>query len=137
MNTYAYNKCLCGLFLLLLFASFVGYVGKANESNFDKIETGMSMQQAIHILGKPTHLEKVLANNQLTLAIWEQPNTMIILKFIYDQVVVKNFTKTGGLNAIIGDDDFIKQNNHEDVENKVNEYTGRAEKKKVFISTMK
>lgn len=139
MNTCActYNKGLCCLFLLLLVISLVGFVSKVNENNFEKIEAGMTLQQVINILGKPSHLEAIIANNDaLTLAIWRQPNSLIMLKFIANRVAMKNFSKNIGVNTLIGDDDFITKNDHEDVENRVREYVERSEKKRTSIATL-
>jgi hypothetical protein len=137
MNTSIFSKCLCGLFSLLLWISFVGYVCKVSEANFDKIQTGMTVQETIHILGQPTRFEKVLGKGEQTLAIWRHPNVMITLKFVYDHLIMKDFIKDRELSEFIGDDDFIKQNDKDHVENKNGGYMKRAYKKPASISAMK
>lgn len=77
------------LFSLMLFAC-----AKATPDNYDKVQTGMSMQQVVAILGEPTGVESFnFAGLSGTAATWKNGDTTIVVQFFNDKVQIKALNK--------------------------------------------
>lgn len=69
---------------------------KVTQENFEKIQTHMTIDQVISVLGKPTNSEKInLGGISGISAIWRDANGEIDIQFLNDKVIVKSFSKAG------------------------------------------
>lgn len=80
------------IFLLLLLALVA--CSQINQTNFDKVKTGMTMQQVTQILGQPSDVTSMdFAGISGTSATWKTKNTTIVIQFINDTVKLKIMNK--------------------------------------------
>jgi hypothetical protein len=68
---------------------------RINQTNFEKIQTGMSLAQVQAILGEPTEASSMdLAVFSGTASKWRQGDVTITIQFVNGKVVAKQFSKT-------------------------------------------
>lgn len=86
-------------YIFLLFFSALIACSQVNQANFDKIKTGMTMQQVTQILGQPSDIESVdFAGISGTSATWKTKDTNIIVQFISNAVKIKILNKISSEN---------------------------------------
>lgn len=76
--------------ILVLCATLVllaGACSKVTNENYAQIETGMSYDEVVAILGPPDEVDEVLGTKS---AAWGQEPKMISVKFIADKVVFRS-----------------------------------------------
>lgn len=74
--------------------------GRVTQANFEKIKSGMNMQEVVAILGEPTNSGSIdVAGVSGTSATWKDSHGEINIQFLNDQVTVKTFSKEGGQGA--------------------------------------
>ncbi|HJY75548.1 MAG TPA: outer membrane protein assembly factor BamE [Burkholderiales bacterium] len=83
--------------LLALAAALVlAACSKVNQENFLKIQEGMSEEQVIALLGRPTESNSVnVLGVSGTASRWEAGDTVITVRFVNGQVAFKSFDKAG------------------------------------------
>lgn len=79
--------------LLTIFVlSFLIGCSPLTQSNFDKVQTNMSMKDVIAILGEPTTSQSInIAGISGTSAVWKDKHAEIDIQFINDRVAMKTF----------------------------------------------
>jgi hypothetical protein len=72
-----------------------GCLSKINQTNYEKIQTGMTMEEVKKILGEPTESKTAGGGDLLsgTSAIWQDDGTTIDIKFINGKVKFKTFNE--------------------------------------------
>ena len=66
---------------------------RVSEENYNKISSGMSFQEVVQILGKPTSTGKfALGELSATTATWESDKGKVVIQFINNVVKLKNFS---------------------------------------------
>lgn len=81
------------IFLLILLAS----CSRVNQTNFNKIHTGMQMKEVIAILGEPTTSDSVnIAGISGTSATWKDKQAVISIQFLDDKVQIKAYSNPVG-----------------------------------------
>lgn len=81
-------------FLILSLSLLVTACSRINQTNFEKIKSGMSMQEVVAILGEPTSSDSInLGIFSGTSATWKDTNAEITVQFLNDKVEVKSFSK--------------------------------------------
>jgi len=69
---------------------------KVNQENFLKIQEGMSEQEVISLLGRPTESNSVnVLGVSGTASRWVSGDTVISVRFVNGKVAVKSFDKAG------------------------------------------
>jgi hypothetical protein len=69
---------------------------KISQENFDKIKSGMTMEEVKGILGEPTESSAMgLGPLSGTSAHWKDKDKRISIQFVNGKVTVKNFSKGG------------------------------------------
>ncbi|MDM5270595.1 DUF3862 domain-containing protein [Sulfurovum sp. zt1-1] len=58
---------------------------KVTKENYDKIESGMSYEEVLKLLGKPENCSKALGISSCT---WKNDEAKIVIMFVSDQVTV-------------------------------------------------
>ena len=87
------KKALCALLAALIVAA----CSKVNQENFLKIQEGMSEQEVISILGRPTESNSVnVLGLSGTVSRWVAGSTVITVRFVNGQVGFKSFDQPGG-----------------------------------------
>ena len=82
--------------LALLAAAVLAACSKVNQENFLKIREGMSEEEVISILGRPTESNSVnLLGNSGTASRWVAGDAVIAVRFVNGQVAFKSFDKPG------------------------------------------
>jgi hypothetical protein len=82
------------LLLALFFCMTLIACSKISQTNFDKINTNMTMKEVVAILGEPTSSESInIAGISGTSAVWKDKNAEIDIQFLNDKVTVKAFSK--------------------------------------------
>lgn len=77
-----------------LFCAIILSCSKISQKNYDKINTNMTMQEVMTILGEPTNSESInIAGISGTSAVWKDQNGEIDIQFLNDRVAVKSFSK--------------------------------------------
>jgi outer membrane protein assembly factor BamE (lipoprotein component of BamABCDE complex) len=79
---------------VVLVFSFILLVScsRVSQSNFNKVQTGMTMDEVISILGEPTNSDSVsIAGISGTSAVWKDKKVEITIQFLNDKVQVKSF----------------------------------------------
>lgn len=67
-----------------------------SEENYNKITSGMTYEEVVKILGKPTNTGKfALGEISATTATWEGDNGKVVIQFINNIVKLKNFSGPG------------------------------------------
>ena len=80
----------------LLLALIVAACSKVNQENFLKIQEGMSEQDVISLLGRPTESNSVnVLGISGTASRWVAGDTVITVRFVNGQVAFKSFDKAG------------------------------------------
>ena len=81
----------------LLAALIVVACSKVNQENFLKIQEGMSEEEVISLLGRPTESNSVnLLGVSGTASRWVASDTEITVRFVNGKVAFKSFDKAGG-----------------------------------------
>ena len=84
------KNVLLGLYLC---AALIG-CSKITQSNYDKIQPQMTMQEVVSLIGEPTSSESVnIAGIAGTSATWKNRDIEIHIQFLNNQVAVKTFSK--------------------------------------------
>lgn len=88
-------KPLARLMCALLAAAFLAGCGsKISQTNFDKIEKGMTRDQVVALLGEPTKSSSVsLAGLSGASAEWTDGKATISIQFFNEKVAMKQFSK--------------------------------------------
>lgn len=82
-------KCFSLLFCILLLSCT-----RVNQQNFDRIQTGMTMEQVVQILGKPVYVTSInVAGASGTSAKWESKDSVIFIQFFNNKVKLKTFNE--------------------------------------------
>lgn len=69
---------------------------KISQSNFDKINADMSMQEVTSILGEPSNSDSVtIAGVSGTSAVWSDGKNEITIQFLNGKVFFKTFSHDG------------------------------------------
>jgi Na+-translocating ferredoxin:NAD+ oxidoreductase RnfG subunit len=81
--------------LALLSTLLVGCYSKITKENYDKIQTGMTLEEVKNVLGEPTESNTLGVGNLLsgTNAVWKNEETTITIKFLNDKVQFKTFSE--------------------------------------------
>jgi outer membrane protein assembly factor BamE (lipoprotein component of BamABCDE complex) len=93
--TYAAQLKL-GIIVALVLGAFclVGCGSRINQTNFEKIQTGMTMAEVTLILGEPTESSSVdVAVFSGTVSKWQAGDVTITIQFVNGKVVAKQFSK--------------------------------------------
>lgn len=81
------------LLILMLSLAIVACV-KVTQENYSKIQTGMTMQQVVMILGEPTSSESInIGMLSGTTATWRYGKDQISIILINNQVMAKSFNQ--------------------------------------------
>jgi hypothetical protein len=81
----------------LLVALIVVACSKVNQENFLKIQEGMSEEEVIAILGRPTESNSVnVLGVSGTASRWVAGDTVITVRLVNGKVAFKSFDKAGG-----------------------------------------
>jgi SmpA / OmlA family len=79
---------------LLLFA--LAACSRVNEDNFAKIQEGMSEQEVMRLLGKPSESNSVnILGVSGTVSRWVGGDAVITVRFVNEKVALKSFDKPG------------------------------------------
>jgi len=90
------KRTLLALVAALLLALIVAACSKVNQENFLKIQEGMSEQDVISLLGRPTESNSVnVLGVSGTASRWVSGDTVISVRFVNGKVAVKSFDKAG------------------------------------------
>ena len=86
------------LFRLLLVALFVFQLAacgsKITEENYAKIENGMTEEEVVAILGKPTERSSAgIGSLTTTGLVWQGENIAINVQLVNDKVQLKNYSR--------------------------------------------
>ncbi len=82
------------IWLILLLSFLLTACSRVNQTNFDRIQPGMSIKQVMQILGEPNASDSInIAGISGTSATWQNKNTEINIQFLNDKVQIKNFNK--------------------------------------------
>ncbi len=82
--------------LALTLGTLIACSQRISEENYNKITSGMSYEEVVKILGKPTSTGKfALGEISATTATWEGDNGKVVIQFINNVVKLKNFSGTG------------------------------------------
>ena len=84
-----------GLLLKVFILAAVIACGSAvNQANFDKIQSGMTMNEVVEILGPPTETSEVgFAGISGTTSKWQHNDSAIVINFLNGKVMAKQFLK--------------------------------------------
>jgi SmpA / OmlA family len=83
------------LLALILFIA-IAACSRINEENFAKIQEGMSEQDVMQILGKPSETNSVnILGVSGTVARWSGRDAVITVRFVNDKVALKSFDRPG------------------------------------------
>ena len=84
------------LLALLAAALFVVACSKVNQENFLKVQEGMSEEEVISLLGRPTESNSVnVLGVSGTASRWVAGDTEITVRFVNGKVAFKSFDKAG------------------------------------------
>lgn len=90
------NKCKSWILIALTFIALMACSHKISEENYNKITPGMTYEEVVKILGKPSSTGKfALGEISATTATWEGDNGKVVIQFINDVVKLKNFSGPG------------------------------------------
>jgi len=82
--------------LVLLTALVLAACSKVNQENFLKIQDGMSEEEVISLLGRPTESNSMnFLGISGTASRWVAGDTVITVRFVNGQVAFKSFDKPG------------------------------------------
>jgi len=81
----------------LLAALVMVACSKVNQENFLKVQEGMSEEQVISLLGRPTESNSVnVLGVSGTASRWVAGDTVVTVRFVNGKVAFKSFDKAGG-----------------------------------------
>jgi len=84
------------LLALIATALFVAACSKVNQENFLKVQEGMSEEEVISLLGRPTESNSVnVLGVSGTASRWVAGDTAITVRFVNGKVAFKSFDKAG------------------------------------------
>ncbi len=88
-------KPLCMTVAALVIWAFLAACGsKISQSSFEKIQTGMTQEEVIKILGEPTESSSIgMGPLSGTAAKWAAPEAVISIQFFNGKVKLKQFAK--------------------------------------------
>ena len=90
------KRTLLALVAALLLALIIAACSKVNQENFLKIQEGMSEQDVISLLGRPTESNSVnVLGVSGTASRWVASDTVITVRFVNGKVAFKSFDKAG------------------------------------------
>jgi len=79
---------------IIFLSTFLLACAKVTPDNYDKIQTGMSMDQVVSILGEPSDVQSFnFAGLSGTSATWKSGDTTIVVQFFNDKAQVKALNK--------------------------------------------
>jgi len=82
--------------LALLVALVVVACSKVNQENFLKVQEGMSEEEVISLLGRPTYSNSVnVLGVSGTASRWVAGDTVVTVRFVNGKVAFKSFDKAG------------------------------------------
>ena len=82
--------------IVLLAALLIAACSKVNQENFLKIREGMSEEEVIALLGRPTESNSVnVLGISGTASRWVSGNAVITVRFVNGQVAFKSFDQPG------------------------------------------
>jgi hypothetical protein len=82
--------------LALLAALLIAACSKVNQENFLKVQEGMSEEEVISLLGRPTESNSVnVLGVSGTASRWVAGDTVIAVRFVNGKVAFKSFDKAG------------------------------------------
>jgi hypothetical protein len=82
--------------LALLVALVVVACSKVNQENFLKVQEGMSEEEVISLLGRPTESNSVnVLGVSGTASRWVAGDTVVTVRFVNGKVAFKSFDKAG------------------------------------------
>lgn len=85
------------LIFMVLGFTLVACSKKVTQSNFEKIQTGMSMKEVVGILGEPSSSESFnFAGFAVTSASWKDKKAVINIQFFNDKVKIKSYSLDAG-----------------------------------------
>ncbi|QTA83448.1 Lipoprotein SmpA/OmlA domain-containing protein [Desulfonema limicola] len=89
-------KLICIIASLICFSLVLTSCGyKISKDNYEKIQTGMTTEQVIKILGEPTESSSAnILGISGTSSKWIKGNILISIQFVNDKVRLKNFSDT-------------------------------------------
>jgi uncharacterized protein YcfL len=83
-------------FLVLLAALLITACSRVTQENFLKIQDGMSEQEVISLLGRPTEANSVnILGVSGTASRWVGNDAVIAVRFVNGKVALKSFDKPG------------------------------------------
>lgn len=90
------GKLLVKLMAITFLSTFlVGCYSKITQENYDKIQTGMTLEEVKAVLGEPTESNTLGIGNLLsgTSAVWKNEETTITINFLNNKVQLKTFNE--------------------------------------------
>ena len=78
------RACFTAASCILILGFLLGGCSKITQANYDKIETGMTYQEVVDILGAPDEMQDVMGAKN---CVWGKEPNVINIKFIGDKVV--------------------------------------------------
>jgi len=91
-----YNRAFRILAVLLLSIILVACGSRINQSNFDKIQNGMTKEEVTAILGSPTETSSInIGGLSGTSSTWKSESGEISIQFVNNRVQAKQYNKTG------------------------------------------
>jgi hypothetical protein len=92
--TQLLHSILKGLMTVALCVMLIA-CSRVSQSNFDKIQPGMSMEQIVAILGEPSDSQSITFGGLSgTSATWKNHDATITVQFLNDKMQIKSFLKT-------------------------------------------
>lgn len=91
-----FNKILFkSVFYISLFFILGACVSKISQENYEKIQTGMTLEEVKAIIGEPTESKSAGIGGIVsgTSAVWKGDSMTIDIKFLNDKVQLKSFTE--------------------------------------------
>lgn len=89
-------KSISQFFLVVSICLMLAACNKVTQSNFDKIQSSMTMQQVTAILGEPTNSNSVdIGGVSGTSAVWSDGKNEITIQFLNGGVFFKTFSRDG------------------------------------------
>jgi len=80
---------------MVLCVTLVACGSKVNQSNFDRVQVGMTQAQVEQILGPPTETSTMgLGTVSGAASKWADKNSVITVQFLNDKVQAKQFSQT-------------------------------------------
>jgi len=82
--------------VLLLAASLAACGSRINQSDFDKVQNGMTKEEVAAILGSPTETSSInIGGLSGTASTWKSDSGEISIQFVNNRVQAKQFIKAG------------------------------------------